>query len=73
MQDLKEINRSENNFKGIVTGSGIGGSTLFLNTDIVKTSMILSQLRVYDVTPKVVNFNSIKLRPFINDINTRTR
>ena len=38
----KEIKKNENNFKGIVTGSGLANSTLFLNTDIVKTSLILS-------------------------------
>lgn len=61
----REINRSENNFKGIVTGSGIGGSTLFLNTDIVKTSMILSQLRAYDVTPKVVLSTQLNYDPLL--------
>lgn len=50
----KEIKKNENNFKGIVTGSGLANSTLFLNTDIVKSSLILSQLRSYDVYPKVV-------------------
>ncbi len=61
----REINRSENNFKGIVTGSGISGSTLFLNTDIVKTSMILSQLRAYDVTPKVVLSTQLNYDPLL--------
>ncbi len=61
----REINRSENNFKGIVTGSGISGSTLFLNTDIVKTSMILSQLRAYDVTPKIVLSTQLNYDPLL--------
>lgn len=61
----REINRNENNFKGIVTGSGIGGSTLFLNTDIVKTSMILSQLRAFDVTPKVVLSTQLNYDPLL--------
>ena len=61
----REINRNENNFKGIVTGSGISGSTLFLNTDIVKTSMILSQLRAYDVTPKVVLSTQLNYDPLL--------
>ena len=47
----KEISKNENNFKNIVTGSGLNDSTLFLNTDIVKSSLILSQMRSYDVYP----------------------
>ena len=61
----KEISKNENNFKNIVTGSGIANSTLFLNTDIVKTSMILSQLRAYDVYPKVVLSTQLNYDPLL--------
>ena len=61
----KEISKNENNFKGIVTGAGLSNSTLFLNTDIVKTSMILSQLRSYDVYPKVVLSTQLNYDPLL--------
>ncbi len=61
----KEISKNENNFKGIVTGAGLSNSTLFLNTDIVKTSMILSQLRAYDVYPKVVLSTQLNYDPLL--------
>lgn len=61
----KEISKNENNFKGIVTGSGLSNSTLFLNTDIVKTSMILSQLRSYDIYPKVVLSTQLNYDPLL--------
>ena len=61
----REIKKSENNFKAIVTGSGLANSTLFLNTDIVKSSLILSQLRSYDVYPKVVLSTQLSYDPLL--------
>ena len=61
----KEISKHENNFKGIVTGSGLANSTLFLNTDIVKTSLILSQLRSYDVYPKAILSTQLSYDPLL--------
>jgi hypothetical protein len=61
----KEINKNENNFKDIVGSSGITNSTLYLNTDIVKTSMILSQLRAYDVKPNVVLSTQLNYDPLL--------
>ena len=61
----KEIKKNENNFKSIVTGSGLANSTLFLNTDIVKSSLILSQLRSYDVYPKVVLSTQLSYDPLL--------
>lgn len=61
----REIKKSENNFKGIVTGSGLANSTLFLNTDIVKSSLILSQMRSYDVYPKVIFSTQVGYDPLL--------
>lgn len=61
----KEISNHENNFKGIVTGSGLANSTLFLNTDIVKSSLILSQLRSYDIYPKVILSTQLSYDPLL--------
>ena len=61
----KEISKHENNFKGIVTGSGLANSTLFLNTDIVKSSLILSQLRSYYIYPKVILSTQLSYDPLL--------
>ncbi len=61
----KEISKDENNFKNIVTGSGLNDSTLFLNTDIVKSSLILSQMRSYDIFPKVIFSTQLNYDPLL--------
>ena len=48
----REINNNEKNFKGII--GGLSGSSLYLNLDIVKSSLILSQLRANDVYPAFI-------------------
>lgn len=50
----KEIKKKRNYYKGIVKDYRIKNSTLFLNTPIVKSSIILSQLRAYSIYPKVI-------------------
>lgn len=50
----KEIQKNTNDFKYLVNDSKINNSTLFLNTDPVKTSIILAQLRAYSIKPHVV-------------------
>jgi hypothetical protein len=61
----KEISKNENNFKDIVKDYRLNNSTLFLNTDIVKTSLILSQLRAYDVYPKVIFSTQLNYDPML--------
>ena len=62
---VKEIKKKRNYFKGIVKDYRIKNSTLFLNTPIVKTSIILSQLRAYSVYPKVILSTQINYNPKI--------
>lgn len=61
----REIDKNEKNFKNIVTDSRLRNSTLFLNTDIVKTSLILSQLSSYDIYPKVVFSTQLNYDPLL--------
>lgn len=51
---IKEIKKKKNYYKGLVKDYRLNSSTLFLNTDIVKTSILLSQLRAYDIKPKAI-------------------
>lgn len=62
---VKEIKKKRNYFKGIVKDYRIKNSTLFLNTPIVKTSIILSQLRAYSIYPKVILSTQINYNPKI--------
>lgn len=62
---VKEIKKKRNYYKGIVKDYRIKNSTLFLNTPIVKTSIILSQLRAYSVYPKVILSTQINYNPKI--------
>lgn len=48
----REIKNSEKNFKGVV--GGLNGSSLYLNLDIVKSALVLSQLRASDVSPAFI-------------------
>ncbi|KAB7885104.1 hypothetical protein [Poseidonibacter ostreae] len=60
---VKEIKKKRNYFKGIVKDYRIKNSTLFLNTSIVKTSILLSQLRAYNIYPKVILSTQINYNP----------
>ncbi len=61
----KKIKNKKNYFKSIAGDSRLTGATLFLNTNIVKTSLILSQLRAYDIIPKVVLSTQQNYKPRI--------
>ena len=61
----KEISKTETNFKYIVNDSRLNNSSLFLNTDIVKTSLILSQLRAYDIYPKLIFSTQVNYDPML--------
>jgi len=50
----KEISNDEKNFKNIVNDSRLRNSSLFLNTDLVKSSLIMSQLVSFDIYPKMI-------------------
>ncbi len=62
---VKEIKNKRNYYKGIVKDYRIKNSTLFLNTPIVKTSILLSQLRAYSIYPKVILSTQINYNPKI--------
>lgn len=62
---VKEIKKKRNYFKGIVKDYRIRNSTLFINTPIIKTSILLSQLRAYSVYPKVILSTQMNYNPKI--------
>ncbi|MDN5082058.1 hypothetical protein [Aliarcobacter butzleri] len=61
----KEISNDEKNFKNIVNDSRLGNSSLFLNTDLVKSSLILSQMTVYEINPNTILATQILFDPML--------
>lgn len=61
----KEIKKQRNYFKGLVKDYKLNNSTLFLNTDNVKSSILLSQLRAYEISPKVIMSTQINYDPIL--------
>ncbi|MFW0713320.1 hypothetical protein [Aliarcobacter butzleri] len=61
----KEISNDEKNFKNIVNDSRLRNSSLFLNTDLVKSSLILSQMTVYEINPNTILSTQILFDPML--------
>ncbi|MDN5105481.1 hypothetical protein O8C79_09260 [Aliarcobacter butzleri] len=61
----KEISNDEKNFKNVVNDSRLRNSSLFLNTDLVKSSLILSQMTVYEINPNTILATQILFDPML--------
>lgn len=61
----KKIESKRNYFKGIVKDYRLRGSSLFLNTSVIKSSILLSQLRAYNIKPNVVLSTQLNYNPKI--------
>ncbi|AXK48647.1 hypothetical protein CRU87_06440 [Aliarcobacter trophiarum LMG 25534] len=61
----KEVRKNETNFKSLVSDSRLRNSSLFLNVDIVKSSLIMSQLRANDIYPKFIFSTQINFDPIL--------
>ncbi len=48
----KEVSNNEKNFKGLV--GGLSGTSLYLNLDVVKSAMVLSQIRANNINPEFI-------------------
>lgn len=62
---IKEINRKANNYKYIMEDENMIGSTVLLNTPIVKSSIILSQLTAYEIEPNKVLSTQVNYTPLL--------
>ena len=61
----KEIKKDETNFRSLVVDSRLRNSSVFLNVDIVKSSLILSQLRANDIYPYMIFSTQINFDPVL--------
>lgn len=62
---IKEIERQNNNYKYIMNDNKMIGSTVFLNTPIIKSSIILSQLTTYEVNPIKILSTQLNYSPLM--------
>ncbi|QDF28437.1 hypothetical protein [Halarcobacter anaerophilus] len=62
---IKEIARTNNRYKYIMKDNRILGSTIILNTPIVKSSIILSQITAFEVEPAKVLSTQLNYNPLL--------
>ncbi len=61
----KEIQNNRNDYEDIVSNPILNNSTLFLNTSIIKTSILLSQLQVYETMPYMILSTQLNYSPLL--------
>lgn len=61
----RQIGKNDTNFKGITNDGRLNNASLFLNTDTVKSALILSQLRSYDIYPKMIFSTQLNYDPML--------
>lgn len=61
----RKISASRNNYKAITGNELLVDSTLFLNTSIIKTSILLSQLTVQESSPYLILSTQLNFTPLI--------
>ncbi|MFA6789845.1 MAG: hypothetical protein WCR15_09180 [Arcobacteraceae bacterium] len=59
------VDSQTNNYKPLVTNRNISGSTLFMNTSIVQTAILLSQLRANEIKPHIILSTQLNYTPMI--------
>lgn len=62
---IKEIERKTNKFKYIMKDKRMIGNSIILNTPIVKSSIILSQLTAYEVNPENILSTQLNYNPLL--------
>ena len=61
----KSIRRIDTKYKKLVDDENLNESTLVLNTPIIKSSIILSQLRVHDIKPNIILSTQLNYNPLL--------
>ena len=62
---IKEIERTSIRFKSIMNDKRMVGTTVLLNTPIIKTSIIMSQLTAYDINPAKILSTQLNFNPLL--------
>ena len=61
----KSVSRLDTKYKQLVKDEQLNESTLVLNTPIIKSSIILSQLRAHDIKPTLILSTQLNYNPLI--------
>lgn len=61
----KVVSKIDTNYKRLVKDKRIEESTLVLNTPIIKSSIILSQLRAHEIEPKIILSTQLNYNPLL--------
>jgi SRSO17 transposase len=59
------INNNTNNYKNIALNRNLKNATVFLNTSIIQTSILLSQLRAHEASPYIMLSTQLNYNPLI--------
>lgn len=62
---VKEIKVRNNDYKSLVDDEKLLGSTITLNTSIIKTSILLSQIRAFEKEPNAILSTQINYNPLL--------
>lgn len=62
---IKSVDSRNNNYKKLVDDKKLNEASLMLNTSIIKTSIILSQLRAFEIEPSVILSTQLNYNPLI--------
>lgn len=60
---IRAVQNKRNNFKVLVEDERLNDTTLFLNTNLVKSSILLSQFTVYEIEPRVILSTQLNYNP----------
>ncbi len=61
----KSIRRIDTKYKRLVEDEALNGKALMLNTPIIKSSIILSQLRAHEITPNIILSTQLNYNPLL--------
>lgn len=61
----KAVSRIDTKYKKIVEDENLNETTLVLNTPIIKSSIILSQLRAHDIKPNIILSTQLNYNPLL--------
>lgn len=62
---IKSVENSNNDYRRLINDNRLNKSTIMLNTSIIKTSIILSQIRAFEKEPEVVLSTQLNFNPFL--------
>ncbi len=62
---IKEIERKQNNYKYIMKDDRMIGNTILLNTPIVKSSILLSQITAFEINPSKILSTQLNYNPLL--------